>query len=294
MDEAYMPTISIGMPIYNSQATLRGTIESILSQDFKNWKLYISDNHSTDATMQICQEYAWKDSRITYVRQRENIGAWNNFLYVFQNSSSEYFKFQAGDDLLSKDYLRLNILELEIDKKLVGSTSPDCWDWEFQENMTQIDFELKGDAQSRLKSLRENCWRSNGMFYAIFRRVELEKVFTEQVILSRIAIKDWLLLAKLARIGDVKRTFEGLMILGSKGASNSGDLTWLTQFTKFNHKLFPYLGFYGLVFEERVLSNWNEKLQVLLWLGNLYLGHYKGLISYFSRCVFHPHDVKTN
>jgi glycosyltransferase involved in cell wall biosynthesis len=49
--------ISIVTPTFNSIATLRETIESVLSQDYKNWEQIVIDGGSTDGTVELLQGY---------------------------------------------------------------------------------------------------------------------------------------------------------------------------------------------------------------------------------------------
>ena len=49
--------ISIITATYNSGATLRDTLESVLQQDYSDYELVIKDGGSTDNTLDICREY---------------------------------------------------------------------------------------------------------------------------------------------------------------------------------------------------------------------------------------------
>ena len=69
------PKITLGLLVYNGERYLAQTIDSLLSQTYEDFVLLISDNASTDGTEGICRSYAALDSRISYVRQNENIGA---------------------------------------------------------------------------------------------------------------------------------------------------------------------------------------------------------------------------
>lgn len=69
-----VPTVSVGMPVYNGEQYIREALDSLLAQTFADFELIISDNASTDGTKAICLEYAGKDSRIRYVRQTANRG----------------------------------------------------------------------------------------------------------------------------------------------------------------------------------------------------------------------------
>jgi len=100
-----VPEISIGMPVYNGEHHLRLAIDSILKQNFSDFELIISDNASTDATEQICREFASRDNRIRYFRQTENIGVANNFRFVFDQATVPLFKWMAHDDWIDVDWL---------------------------------------------------------------------------------------------------------------------------------------------------------------------------------------------
>jgi glycosyltransferase involved in cell wall biosynthesis len=99
------PLISVGMPVYNGQKYINEAIDSILCQTFTEFELIISDNASIDSTEQICQEYALKDSRIRYIRQKRNIGAPGNWNAVFSYSQAQYFKWASANDVCHPEKL---------------------------------------------------------------------------------------------------------------------------------------------------------------------------------------------
>lgn len=116
---ANKPLLTIGLPVYNGENFIREAIDSILSQSFKDFELIICDNCSTDATEQICRDYAAQDPRVRYVRNEENIGAAANYNKTFELSSTKYFKWAAHDDVLAPGYLEKCIDVLESDPGLV-------------------------------------------------------------------------------------------------------------------------------------------------------------------------------
>ncbi|MCI0563749.1 MAG: glycosyltransferase, partial [Nitrososphaera sp.] len=69
------PQVSVGMPVYNGERYVKAALDAVLAQTFRDFELIISDNASTDATGEICREYAARDPRIRYSRNDENIGA---------------------------------------------------------------------------------------------------------------------------------------------------------------------------------------------------------------------------
>lgn len=117
------PTVSIGIPVYNSEKYLGETLQSLLNQGFKDFEIIISDNGSTDSTPAICRDYAQKDDRVKYYRSDVNHGPGWNYNRVFDLATGKYFKWHACDDLLTTDYLEkcIEVLETQPDVILAHS-----------------------------------------------------------------------------------------------------------------------------------------------------------------------------
>lgn len=112
--------ITIGMPVYNSEATICDAIDSIRAQTVSNWRLTIADNASTDGTADVAARYADQDERIELIRQPTNRGQAANFSDVFNAADTELFMWLSGDDLLRPDYLALCAEALAQDPALIG------------------------------------------------------------------------------------------------------------------------------------------------------------------------------
>ena len=67
-------TVSILLPTYNGEKYLKEQIESILNQTYKDIKLIISDDCSSDNTVNILKQYEQQDSRIEVYIQPKNMG----------------------------------------------------------------------------------------------------------------------------------------------------------------------------------------------------------------------------
>lgn len=55
-----IPTISVIVPVYNTEKYLNQCIDSILAQTFTDFELLLIDDGSTDNSAMICDEYAQK------------------------------------------------------------------------------------------------------------------------------------------------------------------------------------------------------------------------------------------
>jgi len=113
------PQVSIGMPVRNGEQYLAEALNSFLAQTFTDFELILSDNGSTDATPEICQEYAAQDRRVRYSRAEENRGAAWNFNHVFELSRGKYFKWAAHDDICDPTFLERCVEVMQADPSVV-------------------------------------------------------------------------------------------------------------------------------------------------------------------------------
>ncbi len=105
MAPSSLPRMGVCMPVFNGEAFVAESLESILAQTFTDYELLISDNASTDCTPDICREYASRDSRIRYLRNDVNIGPNRNFNLLVQKARGRYFKLATADDHCAPDFL---------------------------------------------------------------------------------------------------------------------------------------------------------------------------------------------
>jgi glycosyltransferase involved in cell wall biosynthesis len=91
----------VGVPVYNAEKYIRETLESIITQDYDDFQILISDNFSQDGTYEVCKEY--KDrypEKISLIRHNSNIGAFNNFKFLLESTNTAFFMWNAADDLM--------------------------------------------------------------------------------------------------------------------------------------------------------------------------------------------------
>lgn len=93
--------VSVIIPIFNSEKYIRRSIESVLSQSFKDIELILIDDGSTDSSGEICKEYLEKDLRVKYFRQ-ENSGPDIARKTGVQKAQGEWLCFLDSDDYFSE------------------------------------------------------------------------------------------------------------------------------------------------------------------------------------------------
>lgn len=111
--------VSVGMPVFNGEKTLSDAIRSILNQTYRNIELIVSDNNSTDRSLEIIRKFAAQDKRIRLITSEENNGGAWNFNKVFQCSSGQYFMWASHDDLRDLNFISECVGMLERNEKAV-------------------------------------------------------------------------------------------------------------------------------------------------------------------------------
>jgi len=75
---------------------LRETIRSVLNQTYKDMKIVVLDDASSDGTTEVVASF--NDPRLSYIRHERNIGALNNWNYAINCADTEYVNVFHGDD----------------------------------------------------------------------------------------------------------------------------------------------------------------------------------------------------
>jgi len=96
------PKISIVVPAYNAEKTIKKCIESLLDIDYTNYEIIIVDDGSTDATKQILSGYKEKIS----VMALEHRGPSHCRNKAASASQAEYLAFTDADCIVDKQWLR--------------------------------------------------------------------------------------------------------------------------------------------------------------------------------------------
>ena len=106
----------IMMATYNGEKYIESQINSLLKQTYKNWSLYISDNGSTDRTLDILNKYKALDKRIAEIYvNKDKVGAYENYYFLMRMIKEkriddiEYFFYCDQDDIWDKKKIELEV-----------------------------------------------------------------------------------------------------------------------------------------------------------------------------------------
>ena len=97
--------VDILVTTYNTnEKYLKKQIESILKQTYKNIRIYISDDNSTNINVaEILKKYKEQDERIELYIQPKNLGYNKNFEFLLKQSKAHYIMFSDHDDIWNKE-----------------------------------------------------------------------------------------------------------------------------------------------------------------------------------------------
>jgi glycosyltransferase involved in cell wall biosynthesis len=190
------------MPVYNGEKYFRFAIDSLLEQDYADFELVISDNASTDATGEICQEFAARDRRIRYYRNQTNIGATGNYNRVFELARGQLFKWATHDDLHLPGCLSRCVEVLDRAPSNVVLVAP----------RTEIIDENGRRTGQLTESLHTSRWLPHQRVADVLRNVAWataqfglfrSEALRKTRLLGPFLASDWVLLSELAILGEI-------------------------------------------------------------------------------------------
>ncbi len=99
-------SVSIVIPVYNSEKYLKQCLDSIVGQSYKNFQIVLVDDGSTDRSGDICNEYARKDDRFKVIHQK-NAGTVKARKVGAIEADGDYVYYVDSDDWLEKNTMEV-------------------------------------------------------------------------------------------------------------------------------------------------------------------------------------------
>ncbi|MDG2443608.1 MAG: glycosyltransferase, partial [Luminiphilus sp.] len=172
-----MAKLAIGIPCYNEEQHIAGTLLSAIQQleYCSDLEILVSDNKSSDCTVSkvedILDSVTIARDRVTLVRQDENIGANQNFWQVYDDTDSEFFMWLGGHDQISGGYAQRGLAHMsEFSNTALFSGQHRALnaDGAVTDLPISYDFLQENPIERYLQSIVQlsNCY----IFHSIFRR----------------------------------------------------------------------------------------------------------------------------
>ena len=263
--------ISVIVSVYNVQAYVEKSVNSICNQTYKNLEIILVDDGATDNSGKICDELAIKDSRIRVIH-KQNGGLSSARNEGIKIATGEYIAFVDGDDWIDEDM--------------------------YEGMMSAM---LNHDADIAICNYKEisqkGIWDTSTDEVVVFEGRETLKVFIEEDVRFQIQNAAWNKLYKRSLMGDLRfpegKIFEDI-VYTTKLLAKSGKAVYINK------------AYYNYIFDrsdsimnskkvERLLTDqvpaYKEKGEFLLSIGEkeLFLTHQ---FFFYKRMLLHYKDAK--
>jgi glycosyltransferase involved in cell wall biosynthesis len=95
------PLVSVLIPNYNKASYLRYTLDSVLNQTYANWECIIVDDHSTDGSWDILEDYSIRDTRFKISKRPADRKSGGNAArnYALEMARGEFVAYLDSDDI---------------------------------------------------------------------------------------------------------------------------------------------------------------------------------------------------
>lgn len=100
------PLVSIIVPVFNAEKYIKRCLDSILNQEYKDFELLLIDDGSTDASPELCDQYAASDGRIKVIH-KPNTGVSDSRNQALDLAQGTYIQFLDSDDWITPDATKL-------------------------------------------------------------------------------------------------------------------------------------------------------------------------------------------
>lgn len=165
--------VSIIIPVYNSESTLKRCIESVINQTYKNIEILIINDGSKDKSLNIMNEYKNKDERIIVINQKNKglSGARNTGV---NNATGDYITFIDSDDYIKPNLVKDTIKIFE----------------EYECDVVRNNYELS--YENGKTKLRNEMYEENRIINIEEKKEEL----IQNILLGKVQSYSWLLTIK--------------------------------------------------------------------------------------------------
>lgn len=141
--------ISVVMPAYNSERTIKDSINSVLNQTYSDWELIIVNDASSDNTLSIIREFELMDSRVVVLENAINSGVSESRNKGISFAKGDYIAFLDSDDMWRSDKLEKQINLMKRNNAVLSYTASSF----ISSEGYRFDYIMEAEAKISLKTL---------------------------------------------------------------------------------------------------------------------------------------------
>ncbi|MCX8179206.1 MAG: glycosyltransferase [Candidatus Aenigmarchaeota archaeon] len=166
--------VTIFVPVKNAENTIKACIDSLLNQSYKNRKIYVIDNMSTDKTYEILKKYGKK---IKLLRMEGPVPKLHN--YILDTVKTEFIAYTNADCVADKNWLK-NLLK-GFDSEDIVATAGYC---ATPKGLNRFQELIGLELESRFKKFPKYISRAPDMNLCVRRSIAKNVRFDERFIWS--------------------------------------------------------------------------------------------------------------
>lgn len=159
------PSVTIAVPTYNRAKLLQSTLDSIVSQDYSNITVLVSDNCTQGSAVDnVIMAFQSKIKNLKYYKQQKNIGSFDNFFFLLEKSETDYFMWLADDDEISDEFYISTLVRMH---QSVANVATVVANWEMKTS-SKNGVLMKTSSfpqESSLKRVLSFMWESDDAFF---------------------------------------------------------------------------------------------------------------------------------
>jgi len=165
-----LPLVSLIVPVYNDEDTLKESLQSLVNQEYPNKEIIAIDDGSTDQTAKILADMASKSQSIKVFRV-DHSGVTKARNFGLKNSKGEIIFYAEGDAIYNQDYVSKAVTELAKNQGMGGVCLTGGL-WITRETIVSKFI----DVENRIKRKMLEAGKMEPYYAWIFRRQALEEV----------------------------------------------------------------------------------------------------------------------
>lgn len=200
------------LPTRNAEAFIGRTLESLARQTYPNFQVLISDDASTDRTVEICARMEQSDPRFTLIRQPARLGWIGNSNALMREARGDFLFFAFHDDFVHPTYVARLVAELNANPQAVLAFS-DVELVEVDGSSEIRSYHFLDGVAGRLERTRRMMWQRGDWWLpnrGVFRAAAFDRIQGLKTHLAGEYCADWPWLTHMALLGEFVRVPEVL------------------------------------------------------------------------------------
>lgn len=198
--------VTVGVPLYNGERTLRRCIDSLLAQTHSGCIIHIADDGSRDGSRDVARAIVAEHPEVRLTLHPANLGPAGNFGFLLRQATTEYFMWLAADDWVAPTYVARTLAVLEARPDVVACGARVKFQRGTVSRFGSGSYPLRHSAAENLAIFLSES-TDNARFYGLFRRAGLAEAFP----LRHFHGFDWAATAGTLRFGKHEEIAETLM-----------------------------------------------------------------------------------